>query len=129
MFIDMNIVNFKVQQRKNRISTYANANNVPDWKAAMFIDQNSKFTTNRTMLAEAGYPVSEVTKDNYIDVINALEAINVKILWANTYPVEHMVKNLNNIINEEINECWGGPDMQEFIDILPPKDDSFCEVN
>jgi hypothetical protein len=128
MTIDMNIVKFKIAQRKNRIDTYAKSNNVPEWHAAMFIDQNSKFTTNKAMLAEAGYVISEVTKDNYLDVINALECINVKLIMDTEYPVAHVVKVLNNIINEEVNECWGGPDMQEFVDIMPPSD-SFCEVN
>jgi hypothetical protein len=24
---------------------------------------------------------------------------------------------LTKVINEEVNECWGGPDMQEFVDV------------
>lgn len=116
MYVDLNIVKEKVKQRQNRIETYAVSNKVEKVVAAIYVDQNSPITTNRMMLAEVGYPVKQVHLDNYRDVIYALKDINV-IVISDGLSEETIVSKLNDVIDEPVNECWGGPDMQEYIDL------------
>ena len=118
MYVDLNIVNEKMKQRMAKIETYASTNKVPTYVAAMFVDQNAPMTTNKLMLAETGFHFDSVTKDNFRDVIAGLEDINVCISLS-TNDEEQIARALNDIINEPVNECWGGPDMQEFVDIGP----------
>ena len=120
MYIDENIVAEKVKQRQAKIATYAHNAKVPNYVAAMYVDQNAPYTTNKKMLNEAGYDIDVVTTDNFRDVIHALAEINVKVI-VDSQPEDHIVKVLNTIINEEVPECWGGPDMQEFIEISNPE--------
>ena len=117
--IDLSIVDKKVAERKNRISTYAQSAKVPSYVAAMYIDENAPLTTNKAMLKEIGLKVDVVTEDNVSMVIVGLEAINIKLLGTESVNKPRLAKVVNDIINEEVPECWGGPDMQEFIDITP----------
>lgn len=105
-------------ERKNRITQYATANNCAEIAAAMFVDANGPITTNQKMLKAAGFDVDVVTIENYKEVIDALEGINVNLITDNCSP-ERIVFTLNNIITEEITECWGGPDMKEYIECFP----------
>jgi hypothetical protein len=114
--IDLSVVDRKVAERKNRISTYAQSAKVPSYVAAMYIDEHAPLTTNKAMLKEIGLDINVVTEDNVSMVIVGLEAINIKLLGTESVNKPRVV---NDIINEEVPECWGGPDMQEFIDITP----------
>lgn len=116
--INTEYISKKIVERKNKIATYAEKNNMPDFVAAMYVDQNAPLTTNRKMFAQAGFNLDTVTTDNYQDVINAFDAINVTIVTDGSDP-ERIARVLNTIIDEEVPECWGGPDMREYIDIFP----------
>lgn len=116
MYVDENIVAEKVKQRQARIETYANSAKVPNIVAAMYVDEHAPYTTNKKMLKEAGYDIDVVTVDNFRDVIHALAKINIKVI-VNSGSEEHITETLNKIINESVPECWGGPDVQEYIDI------------
>jgi len=117
--IDLSVVDRKVAERKNKINTYAQSAKVPSYVAAMYIDENAPLTTNKAMLKEIGLKVDVVTEDNVSMVIVGLEAINIKLLGTESVNKPRLAKVVNDIINEEVPECWGGPDMQEFIDITP----------
>jgi len=117
--VDMTIVNKKVQQRVEKIKTVANAKKIPLIAAAMWVDENGPESTNKKMLAEIGMHFDEVTLDNYKDVLVGLECINVKVVWQEDHPITRVVEQLNDVINETITECWGGEDMQEFIELTP----------
>lgn len=117
MYVDKNIVAEKVKQRQNRIDTYASTNKMPSCMAAIYIDGNAPLSTNKKMLAEAGYSITEVTLDNFRDVLHALQDINVTVIFDKKMEEELIVSKLNCVINEPVNECWGGPDMQEFVDL------------
>ena len=120
MTIDMTIVDRKRAERLNRINTLATSRNIPTITAAMYVDQNAPYTTNHLMLNEAGFKIGVVTLDNYLDVINALQCIGVTVLYDKVENNPgHIVKVLNDVITEEVPECWGGPDMQEIVDINP----------
>lgn len=120
MTIDMTIVDRKRTERLNRINTLATNKNIPTVTAAMYVDQNAPYTTNKNMINEAGFQVDKVTLDNYLDVINALNCIGVTVLYDQVENNPgHIVKVLNDVITEEVPECWGGPDMQEIVDINP----------
>ena len=121
--ININKLNDKRQQRINRINTYAEANKTVPMAAALFVDQNSPFTTNKRMLAEVDYNFDVVDEGNYLAVIAALEAIGVTVITDNC-TTEKIVKSLNNIVNEEVPECWGGDDMREYVEIFPESTES-----
>lgn len=114
--VNTDIVKQKIKDRQNRIDTYAETNKVPKLSAAIFVDQNAPYTTNQNMLREVGFNVDQVTEDNYLEVLEALRAIGV-IVCTNDNKPSKIARVLNTIITEEIPECWGGPDVQEFIDI------------
>jgi homoserine dehydrogenase len=114
--VDENIIAEKVKHRKAKIETYAASAKVPSFIAALFVDDNAPITTNKKMLAEAGYEIDNVTEDNFRDVIYALERIGVIVLTNNNTD-NRIASVLNTIINEEVPECWGGPDLKEYIDI------------
>ena len=116
--IDENIVNKKILERQNRIKTYATANNMSTLAAAIFIDQNSPLTTNKDMFKLCGFDIDVVTKDNFREVIDAYDKINVTIL-TDGCDEDRIISVLNKTINETITECWGGPDMREFIECFP----------
>ena len=116
--ININKLNDKRQQRINRINTFAEANKTVPMAAALFVDQNSPITTNKRMLAEVDYNFDVVDESNYLAVLAALEAIGVTVITDNCAP-EKIIKSLNNIVNEEVNECWGGDDMREYVEIFP----------
>lgn len=116
--INTEVIKKKIAERKNRIETYAQKNNMPGFVAAMYIDQNAPLTTNRKMFETAGYKVGKVTVKNYKEVIKAFDAINITIVHDNVPPAK-VAKTLNTILDEEVPECWGGEDMREFIDIFP----------
>lgn len=119
MQIDTNVIKRKMDLRVEKIEMVSRNKKIPILAAAMWVDQNAPITTNRLMLAEAGVIVGTVTEDNYIFVIESLNALNIKVSYPDPYPVDRIVEQLNDIIDEEINECWGGPDMQEFIHLHP----------
>jgi len=113
--INIEYVNKMRQIRKNRITQYATDNKVHEFVAAMYIDSNGPKTTNLKMLNDAGYQVTEATLDNWEEVINNLNDINVEVIYDGLTPMV-IVNKLNAALNEEIPECWGGPDMREFLD-------------
>lgn len=121
MNINFKTIMDKMKQRQDKIQTYVNANKVPAYVAAVYVDMNAPLTTNKKMLANVGFNVDTVTIDNYKDVIVALEMINVTVM-DNSLPEDQVVSSLNNVLNDEINECWGGNDMREYIDLTPQND-------
>lgn len=118
--VNQELVDNKRKQRENKINTYAATSKQPKFAAAVFIDQNGPRTTNKKMLEEVGYVVDKVTEENYEEVIYNLSLIGVHILFNETRDsAKHIASSVNNAINEELPECWGGPDMEEYIEILP----------
>ena len=117
--IDLSVVDRKVAERKNRIDTYAQSAKVPSFVAAMYIDERAPLTTNKAMLKQIGLDIDVVTEENVSQVIVGLEAINIKLIGIESVNKPRLARVVDNIINEEVPECWGGPDMQEFIDITP----------
>jgi len=117
--IDLSVVDRKVAERKNRIDTYAQSAKVPSYVAAMYIDENAPLTTNKAMLKQIGLDIDVVTEENVSQIIVGLEAINIQLLGVENVNRLRLARVVNDIINEEVPECWGGPDMQEFIDITP----------
>lgn len=115
--VNEEMIAMKRAQRLNKIEEIAKARNISSVEAAMFVDLNGSNTTNLKMLNEVGYDITVVTEDNYVDVIQALAKIGVFVINVPTLNTAKTVKLLNNVINEEITECWGGPDMQEFVDL------------
>jgi hypothetical protein len=117
--IDLSVVDRKVAERKNRIDTYAQSAKVPSFVAAMYIDERAPLTTNKAMLKQIGLDIDVVTEENVSQVLIGLEAINIQLLGVENVNRTRLARVVNDIINEEVPECWGGPDMQEFIDITP----------
>jgi len=117
--IDLSVVDRKVAERKNRIETYAQSAKVPSYVAAMYIDERAPLTTNKAMLNEIGLKVDVVTESNVSQVLIGLEAINIKVVGTDSVTKDKLVQIMNDVINEEIPECWGGPDCQEYIDVTP----------
>lgn len=107
----------KQKIRKQRIAQYAEENNCEIFEAAMWIDMEAPLTTNRKMLAEAGFEVNEITEDNYKSVITALRKIHVTVFIEGA-SVDQIVKTLPKIIDEQVNEVWGGEDTEEFVQIF-----------
>ena len=83
--------------------------------AAMWVDKNSRRTTNREMLKKVGYTVTDITNDNFDDVVNALKCIGVTIV-IKCHRLNAVI-TLAKILDEFVPECWGGPDMQEFVEL------------
>lgn len=117
--IDLSVVDKKVAERKNRIETYAQSAKVPPFVAAMYIDERAPLTTNKAMLKEIGLSIDVVTEENVSQVLMGLEAINIKVIGTETVTKQKLAQIMNDVINDEVPECWGGPDMQEFIDVTP----------
>jgi hypothetical protein len=84
--------------------------------AAMWVDKHAKKTTNREMLKKVGYIVEDISEDNFDNVVEALKCIGVTIVIKSSR--FHAIKTLASIIDEEIPECWGGADVQEFVEIV-----------
>lgn len=116
--MNINYIKQKQAERVSRIQTYVNNNNVPGFIAAMYVDEHAPVTTNKKMLAEAGFIFDEVTAENYLEVINALNTINVEII-TNECTTERIITVLNKAVNEEVHELWGGDDVKEIIDCFP----------
>lgn len=120
MSININKIEVFRNRRRDKIETYANSAKVSKWEAAIYIDQNAPMTTNQKMLAAVDYHVDTVTPENCYDVIEALSNIGVIVLHDQCNgDTKHIAKVLNSVITEEVTECWGGSDMQEFVDINP----------
>ena len=120
MSININKIEVFRNRRRDKIETYANSAKVSKWEAAIYIDQNAPMTTNQKMLAAVDYHVDTVTPENCYDVIEALSNIGVIVLYDQCNgDTKHIAKVLNSVITEEVTECWGGSDMQEFVDINP----------
>ena len=106
------------QNRINRIDKRQKARNLSQEDrplAAMWVDKNSKMTTNREMLKKVGYTVTDITNDNFDDVVNALKCIGVTLV-IKCHRMNAVI-TLAKIIDEFVPECWGGPDMQEFVEL------------
>lgn len=84
-------------------------------EACIAVDNAGPITTNRKMLEEAGFTLKEVTDSNWRDWAAALEDIGIR--FVNLREDKNYAKVINEILNEQITECWGGPDMQEFVDV------------
>jgi hypothetical protein len=115
--INETILQEKRNNRVRKINDYAAAKKIPTVQAAIFIDFNAPKTTNLKMLNEVGYNLTEVTEDNCMEVIAALDAIGIVVLGYEEINSDRLVTVMNTVINEEVNECWGGPDMQEFVEV------------
>jgi hypothetical protein len=117
--IDLSIVDKKIAERKNKINTYAQSAKLPFHVAAMYIDERAPLTTNKKMLKEIGLDIDVVTESNVSQVLVGLEAINIKVIGIDTVTKQKLAQIMNDVINDEIPECWGGPDCQEFVDVTP----------
>lgn len=84
-------------------------------ETSVWLDKNAKPTTNAKMLAEVGFGLTAVTETNWRDWVNGLGEIGVRIIDYRGLSDSEMVERLNQVISEQIPECWGGPDMQEYV--------------
>lgn len=110
-------VQAKRDLRRRKIEAYADEKRISTMEAAIFIDFNSPLTTNKKMLHSVGFLFDEVNDDNVHDIIDALGVIGVTVIGYNAYSKDELAKRIEAVINEEINECWGGSDMQEYVDL------------
>lgn len=117
MVVDYAFIQAKQAERLNKIKTLANAQSKSETWAEIYVDANAPITTNKRQLKQAGWQDDEVTEDNFRDVIEALALFNVEIRCDNNWPRETLIKNLNDVINEEVTECWGGPNVREIVEI------------
>jgi hypothetical protein len=115
--INIEFVQGKRNLRANKIAKYAETKKISKMEAAIFIDFNAPKTTNLKMLNQAGYSIKQVTATNCFKVIDALKMIGVNVIGYEDMDKKTLGRVLTNVINEEVNECWGGPDMQEFVDV------------
>jgi len=115
--INIEFIQGKRNLRANKIAKYAETKKISKMEAAIFIDFNAPKTTNRKMLNQAGYSIKQVTATNCFKVIDALKMIGVNVIGYEDMDKKTLGRVLTNVINEEVNECWGGPDMQEFVDV------------
>lgn len=121
------LVEQKRKQRADKIETYAATKKLDRLQAAMFIDLNGPTTTNKKMLHQVGCMVEEVTEDNFQEIVFNLSLIGVSVIFDETRDSpQHLCRSLNKIINEEITECWGGPDMQEYVEIYEETNGTDC---
>jgi hypothetical protein len=117
--INIEFIQGKRNLRADKIAKYAETKKISKTEAAIFIDFNAPKTTNRKMLNQAGYSLKQVKATNCLKVIDALKMIGVNVIGYRDMDKKTLGRILTKVINEEINECWGGPDCQEFIDITP----------
>jgi hypothetical protein len=82
---------------------------------SVWLDQNAKPTTNAKMLAEVGFGLTIITKTNWRDWVDGLGEIGVRVIDYKGLSDSEMVERLSKVISEQIPECWGGPDMQEYV--------------
>ena len=123
MVVNMNY-NFIEQKRNERIEKirkYCEENDLEFGciEACIAVDQESPITTNRKMLEQAGFTLKEVNDSNWRDWAAALEDIGIR--FVNLKEDKNYAHVINEILNEQITECWGGPDMQECIDLKDVK--------
>lgn len=110
-------VQAKRDLRKRKIAAYADEKRISTMEAAIFIDFNGPITTNKKMLNSVGFIFDEVNDDNVYDIIEALEVIGVIVVGHKSFSKSELARRMEDVINEEVNECWGGPDMQEYVDL------------
>lgn len=122
MVVDYAFIQAKQAERLNKIKTIANAKSQPEGWAEVYVDMNAPITTNKRQLKQAGWVDDEVDNYNFRDVMEALALLGIEIYQPHDYPESKLIAQLNNIINEEIPECWGGPNVREVIEI---NDNSF----
>lgn len=84
-------------------------------ETSVWLDQNAKPTTNAKMLAEVGFGLTTITETNWRDWVDGLGEIGVRIIDYKGLTDKQMAERLNQVISEQIPECWGGPDMQEYV--------------
>ena len=110
-------VQAKRDLRKRKIAAYADEKRISTIEAAIFIDFNGPLTTNKKMLHSVGFLFDEVNDDNVYDIIEALEVIGVVVLGHKSFSKDELARRMEDVINEEVHECWGGSDMQEYVDL------------
>jgi hypothetical protein len=115
--MNIEFIQGKRNLRANKIAKYAETKKISKMEAAIFIDFNAPKTTNRKMLNQAGYSIKQVKATNCFKVIDALKMIGVNVIGYEELDKKTLGRILTKVINEEVNECWGGPDMQEFVDV------------
>jgi ADP-heptose:LPS heptosyltransferase len=118
MPLDLEYVKKKQQLRIDSIMKFCEERELNLFTGAVQYDQEAPITTNRIMLNEAGLEFETVTSENYREIIDALKEISITVLVKPEHSEEKIIETLNKIVNEEVNEIWGGEGFQEFVEIF-----------
>jgi len=113
--VNKELVERKRQNRLDKINHLIGDNKDKFIETSVWLDQNGKLTTNAKMLAEVGFGLTTVSETNWRDWVDGLVEIGVRIIDYKGLSDSEMAERLNEVISEEIPECWGGPDMQEYV--------------
>ena len=119
--MNYNFIEQKRNERIEKIRKYCEEHDLEFGciEASVAVDNASPITTNRKMLEQAGFTLKEVTDSNWPVWAAALEDIGIR--FVNLREDKNYAHVINEILNEQITECWGGPDMQECIDLKDVK--------
>ena len=113
--INKELIERKRQNRLDKINHLIGTSKEKFIEMSVWLDQNAKPTTNAKMLAEVGFGLTTVTETNWRDWVNGLGEIGVRVIDYKGLSDSEMSKRINVVISEQIPECWGGPDMQEYV--------------
>lgn len=113
--INKELIERKRQNRLDKINHLIGNNKEKFIETSVWLDQNAKPTTNAKMLAEVGFGLTTVTETNWRDWVNGLGEIGVRVVDYKGLSNSEMAERLSKVISEQIPECWGGLDMQEYV--------------
>ena len=113
--INKEIIAAKRKYRMDKILAIIGDDKSKFMETAIWLDSTAPATTNRKMLADVGFSLQTVTETNWRDWLNGLSEIGVKVIEYEELSDSEIVFNLNHILDEQLPECWGGEDMQEYI--------------
>lgn len=113
--VNKELIERKRQNRLDKINQLIGNNKDKFIEMSVWLDRNAKATTNGKMLAEVGFGLTNVTETNWRDWLTALGEIGVKVIDYKGLSDAEMAKRLTQVISEQVPECWGGPDMQEYV--------------
>jgi hypothetical protein len=119
MVVDYNYIIEKQTQRQNRITSVMHTRDISQIEAAMWVDMNSPYTTNRKQLAQAGYDVEEVDEWNLEDILDSLQLMGIEFVIAPEVTRKNLIKQMNSLLDDEIPEFWGGEGVTEVVRIFP----------
>ena len=113
--INKELIEAKRKYRMDKIMSIIGDDTDKFLETSIWLDSTAPYTTNRKMLADVGFGLTEITETNWRDWIDGLAEIGVKVIEYEGLSDSDMVFNLKNVVDEPVPECWGGKDMQEYV--------------